>query len=587
MTFLALTVSLAGRANAEMKASLLLGGNYSDYKDYTSKVGEFTHVRNDPYPEAAFKLRGTTDNAYIDMKAAFTDNKNGRFKADYKFKDKFSAKVNYQLFERQLQFDLLENMNAREMLESGSPGGKMISHEALDSVTDYRYDSHSLESEFKVKISDKYGLNFVAAHKMIMQKGNEQKISTTHCFSCHLQSRSAEVDRWSNQVNVGLEANRNNVYVDYKFSYRIFRSNADDVSFYYDGARHPVNGGSAGEFASRLLFDDGYYTDDIYPRTQKFSNKFKFKTGNEKRVLSGTFNYSKTTNDAVEDLDIVVVGGTLNYKMLVNPKTWLFANGALSKTISNDIRYDIPTWREGGTGGDLDIFDYYRASSLDRLYGRGDVQGIMKLNPDTKVSLLLGYEHTRRYDYPGISSETASNKYYGEGWIRYRNGLKSSFFAKYHLELTDDPFMDYRGLFEAVGRGVLTAENGAPNVYYYQREDLKYQNVTTLPTIEHEFELSGTYSFNSKISMSGSLKLSMDKNNDLDNVEIEHSSMRPNLGISFIPNPKWSFTGGYTYMYDKSRGSDSHRDVRWVSGPSLRGLRWSPTLRFHVDQCRL
>ena len=554
MTFLALTVSLAGRANAEVKMSLWLGGNYTDYSDYERKVGEFTHVKNDPYPEGAFHLRGMTENVYIDLNTAFSDNKNGKFDIDYKFKDRFSMKVNYQLFERQLQFDLLENMNAREMLESGAAGGKMISHEALDSVSDYKYDSHTIESEFKVKISDKYGLNFVAAHKMIMQKGTEQKISTTHCFSCHLSSRSAEVNRWSNQVNVGLEANRSNVYVDYKFSYRTFRSNADDVSFYYDAARHPVNGGSAGEFSSRLLFDDGYYVGDIYPRTEKFSNKFKFKTGNDKRILSGTFNYSKTMNDAVEDLDIVVVGGTVNYKMLLSPKMWLFASGALSKTISNDIRYDMPAWREGGTGGDLDIFDYYRASSLDRLYGRGDVQGIMRLNSDTRVSLLLGYEHTRRYDYPGLTSETASNKYYGESWVRYRNGLKSSLYASYRLELTDEPFTNYRGLFEALGRGELTAENGAPQIYYYQREDLKYQNVTTLPTIEHEIELRGTYSFNNRVSMNGSLKLSMDKNNDLDNVEIEHTSMRPNLGINYMPNPRWSFTGGYTYVYDKSRG---------------------------------
>ncbi len=554
LTVLAMTVFIAGMANAEVRMSLWLGGNYTDYQDYSKKVGEYTHVKNDPYPEAGFRIRGTTENAYLDLNGMFLDNKNGQFNIDYNYKDKFSAKVNYQLFERQLQFDFLENMTGREELEGGSAGGKMISHEALDSVRDYRYDRHSLESEFKVKISEKFGLNFVAAHKMIMQRGAEQKVATTHCFSCHLQSRSAEVNRWSNQVNVGLEANRKDVYVDYKFSYRTFRSNADQVSFFYDPAKHPVHGGAGSEFNSRVLFANGYFTEDIYPRTEKFSNKVKFKTGNDKRVLSGTFNYSKTMNDVTRDLDIVVVGGTVNYKMLISPKMWFFADGALSRTISNDILYDMPPWREGMTGGDLDIFDYYRASSLDRLYGRGDVQGIMRLNPATKISLLLGYEHTRRYDYPALESETATNKYYGKGTIRYRKGLKTNLYASYRLELIDDPFMNYRGLFEAEGRGVLSPENGAPLAYYYQREDLKYQNVTTLPTVKHEIELRGSHNLTDKLSMNASLRLSMDENNDLDNVEIEHTSMRPNLGFNFMPDPKWSFTGGYTYIYDKSRG---------------------------------
>jgi len=498
--------SLLGDA-AEYKYSLWLGGHYNNYEDYGKKIGEFNHIYSDPYPEAKFNLFATDQDYFFNLGGHFYDNKNISGNVAGKYKNRFSGKVKYRLFRRQLQTDLLENMNAREETASGSPGGKMVTHEDLNPGFDYNYDRNVIESDFEFLLSEKHDVKITAAHRFWSDNGNEQKVASTHCFSCHLTSQTAAVDRTLNQFNIGIEGQPGPIGLSYNFIYSNFKSNADPASVFYDQAKHPVNGSNVAEFGSRVIYNN-------------------------------------------QELDYSL------FSTILNPKTRLIAKAVMSRVKADDVFVEIPLWRydeeadtaysgDGGTD-----FSFMRYSSLDRTNIDGNLELIFRANPKTTISLFGGYEGVTRDDYPEMNSDDNSNTLIGQAKIKYREGLKYSLSFKYRLEKTDNPFTNYHGLFEAYGRDMEYV--GRP--FYYQREDLKYQDITTRPTIEHLVDFKVNLRLNRKASLNAAIKFNYDKNDDLDSLTVEKTFFQPALGFNLNPTPQWMFAGGLRYQYLKSTG---------------------------------
>jgi len=90
--------------------------------------------------------------------------------------------------------------------------------------------------------------------------------------------------------------------------------------------------------------------------------------------------------------------------------------------------------------------------------------------------------------------------------------------------------------------------------FYHEREDLRYQTITTEPTIKHDFNWVSNWRPINNVSVSVGARGSYDKNNDLDSLDVEHFAVQPNLAISLTPDPKVAITGGYTFQHNKSRG---------------------------------
>lgn len=116
-----------------------------------------------------------------------------------------------------------------------------------------------------------------------------------------------------------------------------------------------------------------------------------------------------------------------------------------------------------------------------------------------------------------------------------------------------------RDLFEANGSELLeplldSAGNPSNWYFYYQREDLRYQAITTEPTDIHKIEWTTNYRPSSRTSMNLKVGASMDKNGDLDSLDVEHKKFNGNASFTFLPNSKWVFTGGANYRFERSRG---------------------------------
>lgn len=553
LLLLALSVAQAGEGETVDSYSIWIGGHYTEFSDYTKKVGEYNLGNNEGLPEFGLGYFSKSPTGLLRFKGFYYDDKNvfGQLRAT--LADRFKIKAQYRSLIKQDQQDLLENIEGREYFPTTDTyGGKTLTHDLQDVGADYNTHRQEILAELAVKLREKNNIRFVATHRTILKTGSEQSIASNHCFSCHLTSQSAEVDTKQHQFETGIDAESGNFDFGYRFGYRVFESDVSAPQVYYDEARHPVNGGAVSEFGSRQIYDDTTMAYNVLPKTEKVSHKVRMKGKVGKGRVAGAVGYSKATNEAT-DLSVKSWNGALNYATVVNPSTRVVAKGSMVKLTADDPFIDIPTYRDGAADGNEMDFDYTRYSAYDRTEVKLSAEMIKRMNPKTTLSILGGVDVTNRDDYPVMDDGTSTKKFYGQAKVNYRKGLRYKTTVKYRFEAISDPFISGKGLFEEPAYGSLYPIAGN-FVFYWEREDLRYQDITTLPTQAHIFSWQSTYIPSSKYSVNVGVNGKYDKNADLDSLDVKHFMLVPSLNLNVTPNEKFMFSTGYTYNYYKSRG---------------------------------
>ncbi len=349
----------------------------------------------------------------------------------------------------------------------------------------------------------------------------------------------------------GLQADIGKSRVGYQFDYRIFESEAPLTYANYDEAMHPINGSSGAEFSSRLLFDGVAMAAGEYANTEKLSHKVTFKGNAGNSSYGSSIGYSKATNKN-NDLSSSAISGSAFYATSLAKLTHLIAKFSVAKLDVDDFYVDLPLFRDGQSGTPQD-FDFTRYSSLNRVDLRGSVEIISRLNKKLTASLIAGLRSIDREYYPAEDAD-ATTTLFGQAKIRFRKGLRHSASIKYRFESISNPFTSAKGLFEARGRDILNPVDGTPNIYYWQREAIRYQNITTAPTQAHILDLTSTWRPNNKVNLNFGFKAKYDKNGDLDSLDVSHFSMQPSLAVNVNLDQKWAVSLGGSYGYNKSRG---------------------------------
>ncbi len=536
----------------ERDYSIWIGAHYTDFQDYAQKVGEYRLIEDQAYPEIKGFYTSRTPNSMIVIEGQYFDKYNIKGRFTERYSDRVEGELYYQSMVHNKGRDLLTNLSARELIGE-NPGGKMLTHEAFDEGVNYSVHREEWGASVNALLVRKHNVRLMAAHRSIITTGNEQEIASNHCFSCHVTSQSHEVDKVTRQFEVGLQGDIGPMTVGYEFDYRKFESNVPPPFAYYDNAKHPVHGGSQEEFGSRVNYEDAVLPYSTYPETRKTGHKFRIKGDIGDSRISGSLAYNITKN-LNSNLEADAWSGTLNFSTPLSKRMRLIARAFGVRLKADDPRIDVPLWREGRPGPQVN-FDYLRYSTLDRADGGGSVELISKLTDRITASAKVGFERIDRYDYPEPNGNYVTNKIIGELSGRYRKGLRYSTRVKYHFEMIDDPFISGRGLFEAQGHGVLEPMvDGFSFIFYFQREDLRYQNITTFPTMVHDIEWQSQWRPNNKVNVTLGLKFYYDQNDDLDSLDVEHLNLRPNIAVTLTPQPRLSMTAGYTLGHYKSRG---------------------------------
>ncbi|MCP4685632.1 MAG: hypothetical protein GY867_09320 [bacterium] len=555
LLLLAASFSVAQSEETVDKYSLWLGGYYADSSDYAKKAGEYRLLENagELVPSFKFGWQSLRPNSSFDLDVDYLDEENIVGRMTSRIGDRYNFDVQYRSLSRQLQQDLLTNMETRE-----AGGGKILTHDLMDAGADYSYHRREILSKVSLLLQRDNNVRFTASHRSILKSGEEQAIASNHCLSCHLTSKSQELESSTHQFQAGIDAEVSKYDVGYQFGFRMYESHVPAPSAYYDEAKHPVNGGSGVEFAPRQLYDDTTLAFSAQPKTEKMSHKLRLKGDLGKGKFAGSLSYSRSENKYSELTSNAWVGA-FNYAVTMNPQTRFIARLTGVRREADDPFIDVRDYRVGRTTPSYlqSNFDYERQSSLDRADGKITAEVIRRLNPKMTLSVLAGYNRVDRYSYPDSDDNLVSGTFIGQAKLNYRKGLKYRSSFKYRFEKTSDPFNTFKGLFEERGREILTRNVSASPfffIFYWEREALKYQNITTEPTDLHEFAWKSTWRPTLKTSVNLGLNAKFDKNGDLDSLDVKHSSFQPHLSLTTAPNPKWSFTAGLTLNSSKSRG---------------------------------
>ncbi len=524
--------------------SLWLGGHYTGLEDYYKKVAEFDRGKEGAMPEASLSYFGYKGDRSLNLFAHYYDPKKMWLDLSGKAKDVFSGKVSYHSFFRQRQTDLLENLMAREAVDQqNKPGGKMFTyeHETPPSETDYGYTRHELKTDFQVKVPGSAELVLRAFHRSILEDGEDQKVVSMHCSSCHMVSKSVEVDRRTHTVSAGAEANAGPVFVSYLGSYRIFKSEAPQPEAYYDSAQHPVSG-EPKVFPGMVFFHDSVVAFGQISDNEKMAHTLKAKTQVGKGEILGSFTHTQAKNKSA-GIEVNGNGGTLKYVFSPNMKARFIAQASLARIENDEVMVDAPAW----LGGDPDQFDYVRYSSLTRTVAKGSA--IFTYQPDRKyrVSISAGYEGIQRDDYPYYEAKEMTTKIKASVGGKYRPSSKFWGRFKYSFENTKNP-APYNQLFEK------SAKNEEANYYYYEREDIRYGDVTNRPTNQHDADVTLNFRPDLKVSLSMNLKASLETNDENTNLDYERIMLKPQLSATLSPDPRWELFGNVSYNRDKSTG---------------------------------
>lgn len=536
------------------QTELWVGGRYIDFSDYTKKIGEYLEGEDELSPEVLLNVYSRSENGIFRLDGHYHDAKNICGEAGFTVRDKYKFRARYKSLVHQKGQDLLTNLSAREYFpSSGTVGGKILTNDIMDPDAEYAYDRDEILSEFQMLLSRKHNVKLSAAHRTILKSGEEQALGSNHCFSCHVTSQTSRINERQHQVELGVDAEFGIVDVGYRFGYRLFESDAPAVFNAYDEAKNPVSGAAGTEFSSRLLYDDTTLALSAKPRTEKMSHRVRFKTEAGQGTLASTIGYSIAKN-TYTDMSAEAIVWAANYSMPLGDRTRLVTRGTLSTLKADDPWIDLPTFRDDATDLNEANFDFTRFSSLDRWDGRFAAEVIHRLNPKVILYALAGYNRIDRDDYPVWDEGTKTDEFIFQVRMRYRKGLRYTSSVKYRFEKIFNPFVSARGLFEADGSEVLHPDMpSSPFIFYFQREDLRYQDITSLPTAKHIFDWKSTYRPDNRYSLNIGLNGKYDKNGDLDSLDISHFSLRPQASINYTPDMMWTFATGYTYYYDKSK----------------------------------
>jgi len=530
----------------EWSVAVRVGGHYTTLDDYYQKAGEYYLGEDGTLPEFGLDLSSYLDGKSFAFTGDYFDKKNMFGNLDFAATNILRGSVSYRSFYRNFGTDLLENMMARESVnpDENTPGGKIITHEDLSPGEAYGYTQHEVKSnlEFSVPVNENQKLKFIASHRTVLQKGSEQELATMHCSSCHISSQKAEVDRASHNLSFDAQTSFSELELGYGIDYNYFDSKAAQPEVLYDLAQHPGHGGAVAEFNSRLNYSNEETKFNRQPKTEKLAHRVNLKIPAGNGYFAGAFIKSTVTNKW-NDLKTTSNGGLLKYNSRLTSKINLMVNARLNRINSDNVFIDLDPWREGRSGGGQDL-DYTSYSMLTRTVYGGDADMRFKPNRKSQVNVKVGYERTQRDDYPIYGDKDETTKMYGELKAKHRLTKTSTLRFKYRLASIDNPFTIFNQLLEAEGNGTIEPLPGNGFAYYFQRDELRYGNSTNQPSMKHHVDFSVNIRAMRKLTFSGGVKYTMEKNSDLDTFEYEKTTLAPNANINFAAGSKWNFFAG-------------------------------------------
>ena len=135
--------------------------------------------------------------------------------------------------------------------------------------------------------------------------------------------------------------------------------------------------------------------------------------------------------------------------------------------------------------------------------------------------------------------------------------MKFSAQFKYYVETIENPFAPYNLMFEHSGHSgphELFPEPGMTQVYYYQRDALRYGDITTLPTLVNGINLDIKLRPSKKFNIVTGIDVRYGTNSDEPELNLQQKTIQPKLSFNWMPSDKVFLSGSYSYLMQSQNG---------------------------------
>jgi hypothetical protein len=566
-------MAAAGEDTSVVTGESWIGAHYVETSNHFDKVGEYVSDANagEFQGHGFFKLNGATDGALFDMFGFYRDRDTKAFGLDLKTDGKMDASFGYQSFIHRMDHDLLLNMEAREALADGTPGGKQVYTHDMDPMGRYWLEYEKLEAGVTYDLSNiengKIYARYVDQHK----NGWKQSLTLDHCATCHVESNRDQISEQTTTMVVGAEGTMSGVTFNYEFQAQDFTDHSEANSRRWTRAAHPGRGGTwpatdptsnyVVEFGSRLSFHDVALPYQVGATTEKRSHEFGLKADiNDKNQVKGSYSHARVDNignQLSSDFDAYAAGWIAR----PNKKTRITARALIYEVKADDAYIDLLPYRDERPGGGQD-FDWTRISAANREVLQADLAFRYRLAKGTNLGLTwrhktvdrpaMNQTQTTYANVDGLDVLTPSTAIANETTTdRLRMNLSKRFGRKGNAKLTytftqvDQQFMNSYGICEEAmnGTNYNLADNGV--TYYFQRE--RVGNATSLPTKSHRVAMRGSWRFSPKVSLNAYVNVADEKNDEMNSYEFSRTMFSPGANLWIAPSDKMMLTMGYSF----------------------------------------
>lgn len=268
-----------------------------------TKIGEYQDLKPSPFWDVdAISSDGVRT---LDMTLSGLDNEASDARAHY-YGPAVAANVDYQRYLRRLDHKPLTGYDLDNPVPPG-PNDNVVS-EDLDVGEDYAIRIQELDARFKGRLNDnlKWRLNLWGQRKF----GERQTNATAHCFNinapapagadgntCHVVSQSQTIDWLTMEIQPVVEAEFENVTVEYSRTMRSFGQNDETVSRQYTRFNFSPASGALGPDYNYALVPENFTAIDrlkvgatLTEANQFYANLYVGDTENEFRDTHRSMN---------------------------------------------------------------------------------------------------------------------------------------------------------------------------------------------------------------------------------------------------------------------------------------------------------
>jgi len=529
-----------------------IGAHGSDVTGDHNRVTEYNQAKTRVEGTLKLRMMNQKDDLKYKLDLAIFSNDDMKMNLVIHKGDWFTSTTSYNKFLHKLDHDRMANLQFRESVdpEINKPGGKFATHVDYDPNQDYFKVYEDLKQVFNFKLNTEIPADIEVGFRAQMRSGYPQTMQLSHCDTCHIQSKAAELDETTTDMWVKAHAKVANRFdVSYKFNYSKFQNDTDPTLYYIDTPRHPVSGGLVEEFSSRTNFggeilESGYINDN-----EKTTHEVHVEgdVTKDDRVVAGA-SYSQLTNKGM-DLDLTTTAGSFRWTHKFNRDFNLDAYLSYYTLDNDDVFVDIAPWRDGRPGGGQEMA-FTRYSAYNRDVALLKLQGRYKVDAHNRLTFSYRYKQVSRdtlvVNVEDDNTDTTQNLFQVRWDGRYGDLNASATLA---YETTDHPFLNATGIIEEPANGYSPLP-GNGLVYYWQR--VRTSEAGNLPN--EDLNLRGNLSYRGGDNWSVNLNASYRdaRNDELNSYQWDSTAINAGVNLFVVLNEKTVLTIGYDHSNMKS-----------------------------------